>query len=128
MNEIQIKRRVHAQILMCDGCCCGRVENGHRAVPTEAMKQQWRAHKLGFEVDLTTPYCLGPCDAANVVCIMGAAGSRWFGRLQKEHYALLLEWAKACKTAQRALPLPPQFDALEFDRWRESAPHEEKSS
>lgn len=111
------KRRVLAQLLVCDGCCCNHPERGHDAVPVEWLRAQWKARKLTSRVDLTTPYCLGPCDAANVLCVLTPAGSRWFGGLKTAHYPLVLDWAARVSEAGTVVPLPAALDELEFERW-----------
>ena len=116
--KIATKRRVWAQVFLCDGCCCGHTEKGHAKVPTDWLREQWRAHKLTFQVDLSPVYCLGPCDAANVLCVLTPEGSRWLGGLKSEHYPLLLQWAIACRDAQKTLPLPPEFDGHDFERFQ----------
>lgn len=118
----QTKRRVIAQLLICQGCCCGVTENGHAPVPADWLRAQWRKRKLMYKVDLTIPYCLGPCDVCNVVCVLTPHGSTWLGRVdQHEQYEALLEWATQCAAAQRALPLPAQFEPHIFQRFREES-------
>lgn len=116
------KRFVLAQILVCSGCCCGQVEDGKPEVPVEWLKSQWRAHKLSMRVDLTIPYCLGPCDACNVVCVLSPQGSTWLGGLgEQRQYEALRDWALECAAQGQAVPLPESLLALRFERWGERA-------
>ena len=39
-----------AQVVVCNGCCCGRVEKGHNEVPIEALKAAWEENELGHQV------------------------------------------------------------------------------
>jgi len=64
------KRKVIAQVFVCQGCCCGQVEHGRPAVPAEWLKQEWRKCGLLKRVQLTISGCLGPCDVPNVVAIV----------------------------------------------------------
>ena len=34
------------KLLVCDGCCCGRMEKGNNAVPIEYLKNAWKEHDL----------------------------------------------------------------------------------
>ena len=76
------RSRALGQILLCEGCCCGRTDRGFKPVPFDWIKQQWKEHKLSKTVDLTITGCLGPCDLANVPVLYhleirnGLAGSR----------------------------------------------------
>lgn len=114
------KRRVWAQILVCEGCCCGHAEKGYDPVPSQWLREQWQKHKLMYEVDLTIPYCLGPCDMANVACILLPDATIWLGALKHEHYALLFEWALSCKRAAGVLPLPSALMSHRFPRFRDA--------
>ena len=63
------RSRALGQILLCEGCCCGRTDRGFKPVPCDWIKQQWKEQKLSKTVELTISGCLGPCDLANVACI-----------------------------------------------------------
>ena len=58
--------RVLGQIVICEGCCCGRPDKGFPPFPRDWLKQQWKDAKLNKSVQLTISGCLGPCDLANV--------------------------------------------------------------
>ena len=67
---LSTKRRVIAHVLVCQGCCCGRVERGLPEVPVEWLKQERRKRGLLKRVHLNISGCLGPCDVPNVVAIV----------------------------------------------------------
>ena len=98
---------VLGQLLICDGCCCGRVDRGFPAVPRDWLKTQWKARKLNRHIQLTISGCLGPCDVANVVAILTPQGCSWFGALSREdQYTELFDWAVASAAAGVLQPLP----------------------
>ena len=67
------------QVLVCIGCCCGRVDRGKPEVPVDWLKAQWKAARLNPYIQLTISGCLGPCDLPNVVAVLTAAGQQWIG-------------------------------------------------
>jgi predicted metal-binding protein len=111
------KRQVLAQIFVCNGCCCGRVEKGHPPVPVDWLKQQFKERKLIRNVQVTIAGCLGPCDVPNVVGILTAGdGMRWYGGLHAQwQFASLIDWATAVKAAGEPLPLPAWLSAHRLD-------------
>jgi hypothetical protein len=118
-DRIATKRRTLGQVLICLGCCCGRVDRGHQPVPVDWLKAQWKQHKLHKSVQLTISGCLGPCDVANVVCIATPGSMIWLGGLATaQQYEALLGWALRSTDAGELLPLPAQFDAHIFDRFQ----------
>lgn len=117
--EITTKRQVIAQIFVCQGCCCGKVEKGNPAVPVDWMKAEFKRRKLIRRVHLTISGCLGPCDVLNVVALWLPEGMRWFGGLEEFwQYAAIMEWAGASADAGEALPLPGWLLAHEFSAMR----------
>lgn len=81
------------QLLLCDGCCCGKTALGHPSVPFAALQRQWQAQKLWY-LHLAPCRCLGPCDLPNVACVLNGHGATWFGKLETEaDYRAVLEWA-----------------------------------
>ena len=110
--------RILGQIVLCEGCCCGRTDKGFPPVPRDRIKQQWKDEKLNKSVQLTISGCLGPCDLANVFCVISPAGMQWFGGLQEQRqYDLLLDWAKASRTAGVLLELPAELNRRRFERF-----------
>jgi hypothetical protein len=107
LYPVDTKRQVFAQIFVCNGCCCGRMEKGNPAVPLDWLRAEFKARKLIRNVQITISGCLGPCDVPNVVAILLPEGMQWFGNLTEFwQYESLLDWASQVKAAQRVLPLP----------------------
>jgi cobaltochelatase CobN len=114
----QTRRKSLMQVLVCVGCCCGRVERGKPEVPVDWLKAQWKAARLNPYIQLTISGCLGPCDLPNVVAVLTATGQQWIGQLDRqEHYEALVQWGRACGAAQRVEPLPPMLTARVFRRF-----------
>jgi cobaltochelatase CobN len=114
---------VLAQVLICDGCCCGRADRGFPPVPRDWLKSQWKARKLNRHVQLTISGCLGPCDVANVVAILTPQGCTWLGKLSREdQYAELFAWACAAADLGVLQPLPPVLRRHVFRRFDAAAP------
>ena len=112
------RRRILGQIVLCEGCCCGRTDRGFEPVPRDWIKQQWKDEKLNKSVQLTISGCVGPCDLANVVCVVSTEGGQWFGGLQEQwQYGLLLDWAKASRDAGVLLDLPAELNRHRFERF-----------
>lgn len=110
---------VLGQLIFCEGCCCGRTDRGFPAWPKDLVKTRWKELKLNNTIQLTISGCLGPCDVANVVCMMPAHGdSIWLGGLsQTSQYELLIAWAESCQVQQQLLNLPAAFDPCRFARF-----------
>ena len=103
------------QVLLCDGCCCGKTEDGHPALPFTALQQQWQTQKF-WHLHLTPCYCLGPCDLSNVACVLGPGGATWFGNLEtSEDYAAVLGWAAALGVGAEQDP-PHHLSGKRFER------------
>ena len=68
--------KILAQLLFCEGCCCGRTDRGFSAFPRDWIKSLWKQTKLNRHIQLTISGCLGPCDVANVACICVATAQR----------------------------------------------------
>jgi (2Fe-2S) ferredoxin len=116
------KRTAIAQVACCVGCCCGRTDRGFPAVPVERLKAGWKEEKLNRTVQLTISGCLGPCDMANVILVMTAAGTEWFGGIDDEAvFDAVIAWARACQAKEALLPLPAVLDTYRFKRFMEVA-------
>src|SRR6266511_1932634 len=72
-EEVKKTRVLEGQLLVCQGCCCGKTERGMPALPLDDFKQQWKERGIRLRVHLTITGCLGPCPLANVVLILFAA-------------------------------------------------------
>jgi len=120
VGAIVPKRPMLGQISICDGCCCGKTEKGHPAVPVEWLKQEWKLRGLLKRVHLSISGCLGPCDVPNVVMITHSEGTQWLACLNsRRHYAMLADWAEQSKEADELLPLPEDLRALALMPYRE---------
>lgn len=114
------KRTAIAQVACCVGCCCGRTDRGFPAVPVDRLKAVWKTEKLNRTVQLTISGCLGPCDMANVILVMTAAGTEWFGGIEDESvFDAVIQWARGCHAASALLPLPPALTPFRFIRFGE---------
>ena len=115
---VTARGRVLGQIVCCEGCCCGRTDKGFEPFPRDWIKQQWKREKLNKSVQLTISGCVGPCDLANVVCVISPRGMQWFGGLQERwQYELLLNWANASRAAGVLLELPAELNRHRFERF-----------
>jgi predicted metal-binding protein len=104
------KRKVIAQVFVCQGCCCGQVERGRPDVPVEWLKQEWRERGLLKRVQLTVSGCLGPCDVPNVVAIVTRTKTVWLGNIsRRDQYQALLDWASRSKSQGRAVDIPNEL-------------------
>jgi cobaltochelatase CobN len=116
--RLRTRRKPLAQVVLCQGCCCGQTERGLPAVPLGWLKPLWKNEKLNKIVQLTVSGCLGPCDLPNVCCITTPQEQAWYGRLTtQEDYAVLLHWARRCRDQGELLPLPSELEHLRFERW-----------
>jgi len=116
-------RAALAQVACCVGCCCGRVDRGFPPVPVERIKEVWKREKLNRTVQLTISGCLGPCDMANVILVMTAAGTEWFGGIEDEGvFTEVIDWARACHAACAVLPLPAALERHRFCRFAAASP------
>jgi len=113
---VSTKRHVLAQVVLCDGCCCGRTDKGRPPVPQARLKSAWKVERLNKTVQLTISGCLGPCDVANVVQIITTQGTNWFGQLSEDaHYQALIEWARACHASKGLVAIPDSLLSLRFE-------------
>src|SRR6516225_11943529 len=116
--RLRTRRKPVAQIILCQGCCCGQTARGLPAVPLDWLKPIWKTEKLNKIVQLTVSGCLGPCDLPNVCCIVTPEEQAWYGRLStQEDYAVLLNWARRCREQGELQPLPTELEHLRFERW-----------
>jgi cobaltochelatase CobN len=116
--RLRTRRKPVAQIILCQGCCCGQTARGLPAVPLDWLKPIWKTEKLNKIVQLTVSGCLGPCDLPNVCCISTPEEQTWYGRLTtQEDYAVLLNWARRCRERGQLQPLPSELEHLRFERW-----------
>jgi cobaltochelatase CobN len=120
--RLRTRRKPLAQVVLCQGCCCGQTGRGLPAVPLDWLKPLWKSEKLNKAVQLTVSGCLGPCDLPNVAWVITPEEQAWYGRLTtREDYAVLLDWARRAREhAERGdglPPLPGELEHLRFERW-----------
>jgi predicted metal-binding protein len=107
VESFTTNRMAMGQIVVCLGCCWGRQDKGHPAVPAEWLTAEWKKRLLQKKIHLSISGCLGPCDQSNVVAIVTPARSIWLGGItRQDQYRELLDWASACERAGRIQPLP----------------------
>lgn len=112
------KRQPLAQLLFCQGCCCGRVDRGKPELPVEALREAWRLGKWNRTVQLTISGCLGPCDLTNVTLLLTPTEQIWLGQLEGEAcYDELVSWVAACDLAGQLVPLPETLTSHRVERW-----------
>ena len=117
--QLTTKRQALAQLVFCQGCCCGRTDRGRPELPVEQLKQIWKDEKLNRSVQLTISGCLGPCDLPNVALVMLPEGNVWLGGMEgSEVYEKLVSWARSCHAAGATLPLPEKLNPLRFERFQ----------
>ena len=85
-------------------------------MPLARLRARWKERGLTPAVSLATSSCLGPCDVANVACIIRADGTWWLGGLGHADYELLAIWAESC--AHGLVPLPAELAVKQFQRWQ----------
>lgn len=117
-EPLTTSRQPLAQLVFCEGCCCGRTDRGRPEVPVERLKAVWKAEKLNRSVQLTISGCLGPCDLANVALVITPDGNRWLGALAGDAaYDALIEWARQCHRERQLAPLPAEIEGRQFKRF-----------
>ncbi|MFN3323268.1 MAG: (2Fe-2S) ferredoxin domain-containing protein [Bryobacteraceae bacterium] len=116
-------RRTLGQVVVCQGCCCGRTDKGHPEVPVDWLKNEWRKRELPKKIHLTISGCLGPCDATNVVLLMLGNEAVWLGGLESQaSYRDLVEWASSCERRGALQPLPASLERNRMERFVEDSP------
>lgn len=96
-----------SRLVVCSGCCCGRVDRGHSEVPVDALNSAWEKHDLENSVGLTISGCLGPCKMHNVSLLLVGGGTIWLGGLSEEaHFEALVEWARDVSQNGESAKLP----------------------
>ncbi len=104
------------ELLVCNGCCCGRVEKGHDEVPIDTLKNAWEKYNLADHVNLKISTCLGPCSMHNVTLVKTDNGRTWLGKLNTEdHYLAIVDWALDVAQRGNDAHLPESLAQLRFD-------------
>lgn len=103
------------RLMVCDGCCCGRLEKGNDVVPIDMLKTAWEEHGLKDHVKLSISGCLGPCSMNNVSLMMDGNDRIWLGKLgTSEHYDALVTWAQSIGEQGQMTPLPEELKNHQF--------------
>ena len=119
-NLVKTKRIIHAQIIICSGCCCGHTEKDKPHIPIDWLKSTWKEHKLIKHVQLTISGCLGPCDIANVVHVITARKQFRLGQVTEEwQYTSLFDWLKDCAKEGKLMPFPSWFYKYHFENFHQ---------
>jgi hypothetical protein len=117
-RKSETSRKTLGQVIVCLGCCCGRTDKGHPAVPVDWLKAEWRARQLPKKIHLTISGCVGPCDASNVVTLLFGDAAVWLGGLSSfEHYEAIANWAEACAAQDALVPLPASLEEFRMTRF-----------
>jgi len=104
-----VAKRAH--LMVCaKGCCCGRTEHGHAAVPVDFYKQEYKKRRIRKQVQLTMSGCLGPCPVANVVLLFFDGRPVWFQSINGEHQIrAIFDYVQLMLAADGYLPPPPEL-------------------
>ena len=105
-----------SRVVVCSGCCCGRVDRGHSEVPVDALNSAWEKHDLENSIGLTISGCLGPCKMHNVSLILVGGEKIWLGGLSEEaHFEALVEWAMDVSQNGASAKLPEILNKQIFE-------------
>jgi cobaltochelatase CobN len=109
-----VAKRAH--LMVCaKGCCCGRTDRGHPAVPVEFYKAEYKKRKIRKLVQLTMSGCLGPCPLANVALLFFDGRPVWFQSLNGEaQIRAVFDYIDRMLAADGYLPPPPELAEYVF--------------
>jgi len=110
-----VKRRGH--LMVCaKGCCCGRTERGHQAVPVDFYKLEYKKRKLRNVIQLSMNGCLGPCSLSNVALLFFDGRSIWFQSVNNQSLIVaIFDYIESMLAAQTYLPPPPELEEYVFN-------------
>jgi len=118
-----VAKRAH--LMVCaKGCCCGRTDRGHAAVPVDFYKLEYKKRKLRKHVQLTMSGCLGPCPVANVVLLFFDGHPVWFQSINGERQIqAIFSYVERMLAADGYLAPPPELADYVFTyySWAHSA-------
>jgi hypothetical protein len=107
-----------AQLIFCQGCCCGRTDRSKPELPVEKLKAAWSERKLNRTVQLTISGCLGPCELTNVTLLLTPDEQIWLGELEGDAvYDAFIQWAIDCQASGKRVPLPAILEAQRLNLW-----------
>lgn len=117
-NEVKKTRVLEGQLLVCQGCCCGKTERGMPALPLDDFKQQWKERGVKLRVHLTVTGCLGPCPLANVVLILFGGQSIWLHSINTpEHVTAIYDYLQSMLNAEQYSPPEGMLADCHFNRF-----------
>jgi predicted metal-binding protein len=105
-----------ARVLICAGCCCGHPEKGNAEVPVDWLQREWERRGLRPKASLSIPYCMGPCERANVAALRSNGKVTWLGGLStREQYEAILDWAQDTVDEGKTADLPKSLARRKFE-------------
>ena len=108
-------------VIICDGCCCGRTEKGHPEVPIDFLLESWEKHGLSDSIKLRFSRCLGSCSKHNVSLLRTEDSQEWLGELsQIQHYEAIVEWACSIVKDGKNSKIPENLLPHKFQRSEEA--------
>ncbi len=111
-------RVLEGQILVCEGCCCGKVETGHPALPLDEFKREWKERGVRLRVHLTVTGCLGPCPLANVILVIFDNQSIWLHSINSPaHVTAIYDYIEKMLDAEKYLPPDGMLEKCHFNRF-----------
>ncbi|GIW79538.1 MAG: cobaltochelatase subunit CobN [Gemmatales bacterium] len=113
-----------AHLMVCaKGCCCGRTERGHAAVPIEFYKAEYKRRRLRRHVHMSMNGCLGPCPLANVVLLYFEGKPIWFQSINSEaQIVAIFDYLETLLASDQWLPPPPELAEYVFNYYGWSSP------
>ncbi len=110
-----VKRRGHFMVC-AKGCCCGRTERGHAAVPVDFYKLEYKRRKLRNVIQLTMNGCLGPCPLSNIALLFFDGRPIWFQSVNTEgQITAIFDYIEHMLAADRYLPPPAELEEYVFE-------------
>lgn len=79
---MKVKHIMTPILSICNGCCCGHEEKSNPRVKNVLFDSLVKQNNLNVTIE--RPYCLGPCNMANVVKIEANNKEYWFKRINEE--------------------------------------------
>jgi len=109
-----VAKRAH--LMVCaKGCCCGRTDRGHAAVPVDFYKEEYKKRKIRKLVQLTMSGCLGPCPLSNVALLFFDGRPVWFQSINGEaQVRAVFDYIDQMLAADGYLPPPPELAEYVF--------------
>ena len=103
------------RLMVCNRCCCGRIEKGNDVVPIDMLKEAWKEYGLDEHVNLSISGCLGPCSMKNVALMMDVDERIWLGGLGTDaHYSAIVAWAQSIAKGRTIGDLPDEISNHQF--------------